>query len=37
VESDAEQAVRIAAAAPHLVVTWWSADEARGVVIGAAR
>ena len=36
VESDAEQAVRIAAAAPHLVVTWWIAAEARGVVIGAA-
>ena len=36
VESDAEQAVRIAAAAPQLVVTWWIAAEARGVVIGAA-
>ncbi|MDE2005661.1 MAG: hypothetical protein KGI51_03765 [Rhodospirillales bacterium] len=36
IESDAEQAVRIAAAAPHLVVTWWIAAEARGVVVGAA-
>ncbi|MDE2582308.1 MAG: hypothetical protein KGL52_11795 [Rhodospirillales bacterium] len=36
VESDAEQAVRIAAAAPHLVVTWWVAAERRGMVVGAA-
>ena len=36
VESDAEQAVRIASAAPHLVVTWWIAAERRGVVLGAA-
>jgi len=36
VESDAEQAVRIAAAAPHLVVLWWIATERRGVVVGAA-
>lgn len=36
IESDAEQAVRIAAAAPHLVVTWWVAAERRGVVVGAA-
>ena len=36
IESEAEQAVRIAAAAPHLVVTWWSAAERRGMVVGAA-
>ncbi len=36
VESDAEQAVRIATAAPHLVVTWWVAAERRGIVVGAA-
>ena len=36
IESEAEQAVRIAAAAPHLVVVWWSAAEGRGMVVGAA-
>jgi adenine/guanine phosphoribosyltransferase-like PRPP-binding protein len=36
VESEAEQAVRIAAHAPHLVVSWWSAAEGRHFVIGAA-
>lgn len=36
VESEAEQAVRIAAHAPHLVVSWWAADEGRHFVIGAA-
>ena len=36
VESEAEQAVRIAAIAPHLVVSWWSADETRAWMIGAA-
>jgi hypoxanthine phosphoribosyltransferase len=35
VESDPEQAIRIAAAAPHLVVSWWSADETRAWMIGA--
>ncbi|MEI7712136.1 MAG: phosphoribosyltransferase family protein [Rhodospirillales bacterium] len=35
-ESEAEQAVRIAALAPHLVVSWWSAEEIRGWTIGAA-
>ncbi len=35
VESEAEQAVRIAALAPHLVVGWWSADEIRVWTIGA--
>jgi adenine/guanine phosphoribosyltransferase-like PRPP-binding protein len=36
VESDAEQALRIAAHAPHLVVSWWSAGEARAWLIGVA-
>ena len=36
VESDAEQAIRIAALAPHLVVSWWSAADARSWIIGAA-
>jgi hypothetical protein len=37
IESDPEQAIRIAALAPHLVVSWWSADETRAWMIGAAR
>jgi hypoxanthine phosphoribosyltransferase len=36
VESDAEQALRIAAHAPHLVVSWWSASDARAWLIGVA-
>ena len=36
VESEAEQAVRIAALAPHLVVSWWSADDVRAWTVGAA-
>jgi hypothetical protein len=36
VESDAEQALRIAAHAPHLVVSWWSARDARAWFIGVA-
>ena len=36
VESEAEQAVRIAALAPHLLVSWWSAEETRAWMIGAA-
>ncbi len=36
VESDAEQALRIAAHAPHLVVSWWSAADARAWLIGVA-
>lgn len=36
VESDPEQAVRIAAYAPHLLVSWWSAAEGRAWTIGAA-
>jgi hypoxanthine phosphoribosyltransferase len=36
VESDAEQALRVAAHAPHLVVSWWSAADARAWLIGVA-
>jgi hypoxanthine phosphoribosyltransferase len=36
VESDPEQAIRIAAAAPHLMIVWWSAEESRAWMIGAA-
>jgi hypoxanthine phosphoribosyltransferase len=36
IESEPEQAIRIAAIAPHLVVSWWSAPETRAWVIGAA-
>ena len=36
VESEAEQAVRIAALAPHLVVSWWSAEDLRAWTVGAA-
>jgi hypoxanthine phosphoribosyltransferase len=36
VESEPEQAIRIAALAPHLVVIWWSADETRAWIVGAA-
>ncbi len=36
IESEAEQAVRIAAMAKHLVVSWWSAEDARAWLIGAA-
>lgn len=36
VESEAEQAIRIAVHAPHLVVSWWSAEEGRHYVVGAA-
>lgn len=35
IESDPEQAIRIAALAPHLLVSWWSADEARAWLIGS--
>jgi hypoxanthine phosphoribosyltransferase len=37
VESEPEQAIRIAALAPHLVVSWWSANETRAWIIGAAQ
>ncbi|HEY6431288.1 MAG TPA: phosphoribosyltransferase, partial [Acetobacteraceae bacterium] len=36
IESDPEQAIRIAAAAPHLLVSWWSAADERSWLIGAA-
>jgi hypoxanthine phosphoribosyltransferase len=36
IESEPEQAIRIAALAPHLVVSWWSAAETRAWVIAAA-
>jgi hypothetical protein len=36
IESEAEQAVRIAAEAPHLVVSWWSARETRAWLVGVA-
>ena len=36
VESDPEQAVRIAGHAPHLVVSWWSTSDARAWIIGVA-
>ena len=36
IESDPELAIRIAALAPHLMVSWWSAAEARAWVVGAA-
>ena len=36
IESEPEQAIRIAALAPHLVVSWWSAAETRAWVVGAA-
>lgn len=35
-ESEAEQAIRIAGLAPHLIVQWWSPDEAKSWIIGAA-
>lgn len=36
IESEPEQAIRIAAEAPHLLVSWWSAEETRAWLIGAA-
>lgn len=36
VESDPEQALRIAALAPHLIVGWWSAEERRMWIVGCA-
>jgi len=36
IESEPEQAIRIAALAPHLLVSWWSAEEARAWMVGAA-
>lgn len=36
IESEAEQAIRIASAAPHLIVSWWSAGDGRSFVVGSA-
>jgi hypoxanthine phosphoribosyltransferase len=36
IEAAAEQAIRIAALAPHLAVMWWSADEDRSYIVGSA-
>jgi len=36
VESEAAQTILIASHAPHLVVSWWSAAEARAFLVGAA-
>lgn len=36
IECDAEQAIRISGHAPHLIVTWWSAEAGRGWTVGAA-
>jgi hypoxanthine phosphoribosyltransferase len=36
IESEPEQAIRIAAIARHLVVSWWSAAETRAWIVGAA-
>lgn len=36
IEGDARQAILIAAAAPHLIVTWWSATDDAGYLVGAA-
>jgi hypoxanthine phosphoribosyltransferase len=36
IECDAEQAIAISAHAPHLIVTWWSAEAGQGWIIGAA-
>ncbi|MBV9252013.1 MAG: phosphoribosyltransferase [Acetobacteraceae bacterium] len=35
VESDPEQAIRIAALAPHILVSWWHPEEARSWLIAA--
>jgi hypoxanthine phosphoribosyltransferase len=35
-ESDAEQAIRIAACAPHLIVGWWPASAKGPLILGAA-
>jgi hypoxanthine phosphoribosyltransferase len=36
IDCDAEQAIAISGHAPHLIVTWWSAETGRGWTIGAA-
>lgn len=35
IESDPEQAIRIAALAPHIIVSWWRAEDARAWLIAA--
>jgi adenine/guanine phosphoribosyltransferase-like PRPP-binding protein len=35
-ETDAEQAIRIAACAPHLIVGWWPASAKSPLILGAA-
>jgi hypothetical protein len=35
-ETDAEQAIRIAACAPHLIVGWWPASAKGPLILGAA-
>ena len=35
IESDPELAIRIAALAPHLLVSWWSANETRAWMVGS--
>jgi adenine/guanine phosphoribosyltransferase-like PRPP-binding protein len=35
-ETDAEQAIRIAACAPHLIVGWWPASAKAPLILGAA-
>lgn len=36
IESDPEQAIRIAALAPHVIVQWWSAAQAQAWIVAAA-
>lgn len=36
IEGDPRQSILIASSAPHLIVTWWSASDDAGYVIGAA-
>ena len=36
IDGDAEHAIGISSHAPHLIVTWWSTELARGWIIGAA-
>ncbi len=36
VESEPQQAILIAALAPHLIVTWWSPERGRPFTVGAA-
>jgi hypothetical protein len=36
IETDAEQAIAISGHAPHLIVSWWSAETGQAWTIGAA-